>query len=1078
MAGKNDIFDSISYDGGYAIFAYYGFNPSTQAQKTNPFREERTSSFYITRKNSGQYFFKDFGDDNIKGKALKFIMLYENCDYKTAIDKARKIYNKSLENVDYTSKSFQDKKPLDKDKNISKTCLHSITFKDFTPAELDFWWEKGEIDLQTLQDNKVKSVQAFSFEKRGKTRQAQNLSFVFAYEIVPNKVYKLYMPKRAYRPYIWRDLKTVFLPNLDLAKEKFGENYTYTFGFDNLDKDKNMILCAGEPDCLALKAKGHNAFTFGHERASLPQDFEIDTKKLALLYDTDFTGISQAKKFSKTHKVPFIELPKLEKQIKKSDPKPQANDVCDYVQLFGFDEDLQKNIYAQHYLNKGALKGFGQYITNKHFENPELFKVLDMNKKIILEAIAGSGKTEMIIHYAQKMQKRLILVLPYTVLTSQAKQRFEQNKIICIDGNSKAEDILEAEESHLVAVTYNSLNKITSSFDYKNDLLCVDEFHNLVLQYNFRQSENQFIYEEMQKFEQVVLMSATPLTLFEELDYKTIKVETKRQKQIKIHSIKTRPELNNMQVAYDLISTTPENQITVLRWDNIDKLKALKTLLIQKNLAKAEDIFLLYADDFIEQDEVYLKMIAEEKIPENIKFLFCTSKITDGLNIKNTNIYRSISIGEQWHHLEYQFLERFRKINVLNHFSVKAEKKRIYQVNLLESFSQIQNYAQEEKRILEALDNLEKLTDKNEHKYNLLQQKTTFHLNSKYLKFDHEFNFLQASSEVYQKEKNALNLEKYYQNIQSFGGDSIEIIKDCEDFFTCNFDIKQESQNIQNQNQSEREKATIKIYEMLKKDYKFFFELLLHLTKNQNLRKRIIQYFGFEPKVKSVEVILFFEQNKDFFKTWNKLILKIASKYLFVLECFGQIDSKEIIQHIQTCPNFSRWKNQLTILSQEYLLKAKYKGFDKRLKRDLERLKSDRELLESEDKLTKTQILKLLNQNRYFKASHFHSQNIGEYLKTIFPNLKTWREENQRGTKTTYFSNFEEINLFDLDFVKNYKNQFKTHLTDLCDFKTQKTALNISKIKKKTKSLPTDKNFNSKEYQKNQSADLGVIITY
>lgn len=82
------ITDIVRADCGYQIFRHYGFEPSKKPQKENPFRDEKTSSFFVNPKG----YFKDFGSDGIKGDALAFIQQMEKCDFKEACKIAGNIY--------------------------------------------------------------------------------------------------------------------------------------------------------------------------------------------------------------------------------------------------------------------------------------------------------------------------------------------------------------------------------------------------------------------------------------------------------------------------------------------------------------------------------------------------------------------------------------------------------------------------------------------------------------------------------------------------------------------------------------------------------------------------------------------------------------------------------------------------------------------------------------------------------------------------------------------------------------------------------------------------------------------------
>ncbi|MGB0839796.1 MAG: DEAD/DEAH box helicase family protein [Chitinophagales bacterium] len=92
----------------------------------------------------------------------------------------------------------------------------------------------------------------------------------------------------------------------------------YIFGLDNLPKEKVklLLIASGESDTLTYNLT-HNeincyAVSFGSEVASLPKE-TIDFLKsrcetLAICYDADSTGLNNAKKLSRQHNLPYINL--------------------------------------------------------------------------------------------------------------------------------------------------------------------------------------------------------------------------------------------------------------------------------------------------------------------------------------------------------------------------------------------------------------------------------------------------------------------------------------------------------------------------------------------------------------------------------------------------------------------------------------------------------------------------------------------------------------------------------------------------------------------------------------------------
>jgi hypothetical protein len=81
---KTSLREALQADGGLAVFRHYGFEPSRRPQRQNPFRQERTSSFFVGEK-AGKYFFKDFGDDTFKGNAWRFVHARPNTGFRNLV---------------------------------------------------------------------------------------------------------------------------------------------------------------------------------------------------------------------------------------------------------------------------------------------------------------------------------------------------------------------------------------------------------------------------------------------------------------------------------------------------------------------------------------------------------------------------------------------------------------------------------------------------------------------------------------------------------------------------------------------------------------------------------------------------------------------------------------------------------------------------------------------------------------------------------------------------------------------------------------------------------------------------------
>ncbi|MEO0900254.1 MAG: AAA family ATPase [Bacteroidota bacterium] len=184
--------------------------------------------------------------------------------------------------------------------------------KDFSKTGSKFWQEY-RISLPLLDRFKVFEVSHIQATNRmGKPYaiHATEKAPFFAYEVIPQKAYKIYQPFGKLR-FRWLGQK---------PKE-------YVFGLDQLPADgKLLLLTGGEKDVLTLAYLGYHAISLNSE-TSLPskeliQHLKTRFNTVGVLYDQDETGRSMTQKLAKSFGLLPMQLPPMDSPHK---------DISDYI---------------------------------------------------------------------------------------------------------------------------------------------------------------------------------------------------------------------------------------------------------------------------------------------------------------------------------------------------------------------------------------------------------------------------------------------------------------------------------------------------------------------------------------------------------------------------------------------------------------------------------------------------------------------------------------------------------------------------------------------------------------------------
>lgn len=908
---------AIAQDGGLSVFEHYGFSPSKRPQPENPFRNERTSSFFITQKN-GSVFFKDFGDDSIKGDCRKFVQLYENCDYPEAFVKLCQIYG-LIEGASPSRKPRKIGKAKPNKPEFAKV-LREIQFKDFSQDELDYWQDKGGISLEVLQAEGLRSVQSFTLEVApDKFQSFENLKYVFAYEIVPHKSYKLYQPKAAYRFYA--PSKTVFLPNLDAAKQTFGKDYSYSFGLDSLRVGEKAILCGGEADCLALKAMGYNAFTLGNERGSIPLYIKQQLKakqisQLSVLYDTDFTGLQAAQKLAKQENCQVLTLPKLEQQKSRDLPKPQANDFCDYLKLYGKDVDLglclAQEIFEYQYFK---LPQVPQIPVKKYLQEKidYLSAFIRQENRVQISANAGMGKTYSLLkEIAPHQDLPVIFAVPFAIQVEQIEQEYQEScpDLVCYSNQMLQDDaqaFLGFPPSKINVCTYDRLHLVYKKLQQNhqdNILLVVDESHLLTSEYGYRTQAINSVLDISETVKKVIYLSATPdYNLCQFSNFKLINFHREENPHINIkpHLYEGDKKEAISKILLEKFSHHKPKGITVVRLNNKTLAKTLANVLISKGILKSKEIDFVFSEARKSSETNAKKHIVEHsEIPKGLKLLFVTACFDCGINILNEDISEVISF--EMSHTDNckdtikQFLARFRRLGELKLSIYKPahcqdrpalkDTRQLYQAMRQDAEAKLTliKYSDEllKKQVQQANQNFE---------YNGLQSPK----NPSYLRANHDISAIhkllryQKSDDTYSINENYIRfmLKEHERKRLSAEAFFLETAQELPNCTLCQQEVLEkadtpsEIQAFWKEAKTQKENRTNKVCEMLAKDKERVFDAIQAEYCDISLKQKIKANYATSSvqEAPKIETLLQEHQAEQSAEDYDRELLLLSKRY-------------------------------------------------------------------------------------------------------------------------------------------------------------------------------------------------------
>lgn len=294
----------------------------------------------------------------------------------------------------------------------------------------------------------------------------------------------------------------------------------------------------------------------------------------------------------------------------------------------------------------------------RYIKPKQIKTILSAPKRIIgIKAPTGAGKTTALINYAVEHNKKIIFLVPYY---SMALQQAIKNRIKGFIGLHQ--DHEESEETikkaNKIIATYDQLYKIISikGVEELNDyILVIDEYHNLITQYDLRYKAINTILNFKEAFNKILYVSGTYEGLnIENIPIYEYKPQHQRKNNYNIHICKNKIGLEHLKTILKGVDTTKGKYLVFI--NNIDKIQHIKEELQGEGIQNIHIITALNKDTPI-MEELYQK----EQLKGTGIYL-TTSVICDGINILDKDIRKIIIYDVNDIYQIVQYIARVRAV--------------------------------------------------------------------------------------------------------------------------------------------------------------------------------------------------------------------------------------------------------------------------------------------------------------------------------------------------------------------------------------------------------------------------------
>lgn len=320
-------------ENGLLIFKYFIPELQLRGDKCknvhSPLYKDSNPSLSIFRGEDGIWYFKDFGDEEMKGDAFYFASLMWDLDCKEDFPKLME----ELSEIDFKEVSFDHQSIQKNNTNRSK--------KESTFQLIER--ENGRLYI-----NEKKYLKQFGITEA--ILADYNVKFIDGYIVNyldggSKQILRKNVKERIMLAYVFENFAKIYVP-FEEKKDKFRyvgtkpENYVFgehLFG----ETDKGVIfLAAGEKDVMTIAGLGYRAICLNSETSTLSKDLQKEIYqsglKLLSLYDFDKTGRTATNKLQQDEGIPPLLIP--------TKYRTEGKDISDFVMAGMTKEQFDKRV--------------------------------------------------------------------------------------------------------------------------------------------------------------------------------------------------------------------------------------------------------------------------------------------------------------------------------------------------------------------------------------------------------------------------------------------------------------------------------------------------------------------------------------------------------------------------------------------------------------------------------------------------------------------------------------------------------------------------------------------------------------
>ena len=355
--------------------------------------------------------------------------------------------------------------------------------------------------------------------------------------------------------------------------------------------------------------------------------------------------------------------------VKADDRSKQIFDACyqlinakykDKVQFIedNAKSDNEKELFLEYLKMKPLRIQYNKTLTiDSHVSEvlPEILNYVDLQKKVLVGAETGIGKTTAMVRdfLKHRPNARLLILEPLTAIADQTKAEYPD--ITCLTGSSDPEEHTRAEFADIVIATYEQGYKhlkAGNEFDY----VVIDEAHNLIKAQSYKLQAIKDLCSTLRECK-VIGLTGTPNPLFKNIGYKLMKVKKNVQPKMDIHFfVDNRPPLK---IALQHIRGVKGK--CILRVNSRNTARSLRLELMKLGRYKKNEILILNSDLHIKSGDDFQQLTKESRFDDNIQLIITTSIIDEGVNIKQEGFTDIVFIETEYNPMAEDIKQYFAR---------------------------------------------------------------------------------------------------------------------------------------------------------------------------------------------------------------------------------------------------------------------------------------------------------------------------------------------------------------------------------------------------------------------------------